>query len=488
MAPPGCTARLRGRRSSTALCCVSTRYCRSGCPSGNGCAVRRMTRASAPKNGPVSAPPAAGAAVAESLSFAQAPVDPSCTFICPNHQADADQGLPGCTEVEELPLALTSPAEFAEERLSRHGGPWCIVAPPTAFGGRWSARPEDVVTDEGIFSEIAALRAAYTLAHSATESTALLLVDIMVRGSEGTFTAGDTGAIKAFNASHALLMLCNRPALALDSGVIPALASVLSEDKSASAVARVVQRNHAAYALGDILAAVVATSVSADVSEQVSQAVATLTALIAPDVEPSVLTMSIQPAVCEALGNIGSALTAKIAFLSDPAGSSASGGGVQPEAVAVDSTAGLQALWGQVEAALSAAAFEPPQPPRAAARLASVAAQLKGGELSEEDEALIKKLKATPRGDSLISYCVSSAHSVRPALRARSLTASCRWQTRHARGHADSGAAQDGCEGRPEVVEPAAAWARHGCRLRHIIGQRHDRQIPVLGKPFGPHW
>ena len=110
-----------------------------------------------------------------------------------------------------------------------------------------------------------------------------LLVDIMVRGSEGTFTAGDTGAIKAFNASHALLMLCNRPALALDSGVIPALASVLSEDKSASAVARVVQRNHAAYALGDILAAVVATSVSADVSEQVSQAVATLTALIAPD-------------------------------------------------------------------------------------------------------------------------------------------------------------------------------------------------------------
>lgn len=135
----------------------------------------------------------------------------------------------------ELALALTDPHGFAADRFHRHGGPWCVVAPPEAFGTRWSARPGDVVTEEGIFSEVAALRAAYILAHTITAKDATLLVDTLVKGAEGTFVPGDTGAIAAYNTSHALQMLCARPSMVIEARIIPALIDVLN-DSSASPV------------------------------------------------------------------------------------------------------------------------------------------------------------------------------------------------------------------------------------------------------------
>lgn len=137
----------------------------------------------------------------------------------------------------DLHLALTKPDDFAEDRLHRHGGPWCVVAPPEAYGSRWSARPGDVVTQEGIFSEIAALRAAYILARTVTPHNAVKLVEILVQGSRNTFIAGHTGAIAAFNASHALQMLCLRPSLVVEAGIIPALLAVLNA-KSAPSVGK----------------------------------------------------------------------------------------------------------------------------------------------------------------------------------------------------------------------------------------------------------
>lgn len=112
-----------------------------------------------------------------------------------------------------------------------------MVAPPEAFGSRWSARPGDVVTQEGIFSEIAALRAAYILAHTVNPHNAKKLVDILVHGSSNTFIAGHTGAIAAYNASHALQMLCLRPSLVIEARIIPALLEVLN-DTAASSVGK----------------------------------------------------------------------------------------------------------------------------------------------------------------------------------------------------------------------------------------------------------
>lgn len=200
--------------------------------------------------------------------------------------------------------------------------------------------------------------------------------------------------------------------------------------------------NHAAYALGDITAGVIASTLLPAATEEVTRVIETFAQvnkqivarpdvlhavvtgcitctqgdadcrielsftttcvlcvynaqMLPPRADDSILTTSIQPAVVESMGNIGSALTAKLSFLTQsdaPPVTSASGSGsVQSVAVAAENSAVLQNQWGALHTALVAvmrtATTADPAAAAVSRRLVGVAGHLKGVELSEEEMA-----------------------------------------------------------------------------------------------------
>merc|ERR1712167_166492 len=144
------------------------------------------------------------------------------------------------------------------ERLGMLGPPWTIPNPSELGIPTFVAKPSDIATAEGFPSEIAALRAAYTIAHEADIDVARTVLAEMISGSDKTFCAGDAGAVAAYHASLALQAMS--PRLVVEADLLSSLAAVLMNSApDLTEVGVTVARNHVAFLLGDMTSSVVGT-------------------------------------------------------------------------------------------------------------------------------------------------------------------------------------------------------------------------------------
>ncbi len=207
---------------------------------------------------------------------------------------------------EHVPEVHAEPPELIE-RFGMLSAPWTIPNPSELGIPTFVAKPSEIATAEGFPSEIAALRAAYAVAHEADISLARTVFAEMIRGSDKTFCAGDAGAVVAYHASLALQAMS--PQVIVEADLLSSLATVLiSGESDLTEVGVTVARNHAAFLLGDMTSSVVGTwsreqAEDATTVAQVSTAITALThALNTPELHLC------QAAAAEGLGFAVSAL------------------------------------------------------------------------------------------------------------------------------------------------------------------------------------
>lgn len=192
------------------------------------------------------------------------------------------------------------------KRLRLVGEPWIVRLPRAAYGSPnapWIAPATELATPDGFTSEIAALRAAYSLGRVADAATCRMLVSMLIGGAATTLHAGSTGAAAAYNASYALTSIgWSNPLLLVSSGAFDTLVTALAHGVGlGNTVSDIVVANYAAYIIAEC-ACKMLDIVKQD--EAVKAAITAMGSRLNGSTDDTV-TANVQVAIAESLGIIG---------------------------------------------------------------------------------------------------------------------------------------------------------------------------------------